>query len=106
MKKLLVIAIVLLAFLVTFGCSLTKTYSYNVGGICVEVVTSDRDVIRAAEYAGYTQSACPSTGIVGICADYTTIGGTSFSAYFYSSSYTAGDAELTCEAISGTWTAN
>lgn len=112
MKKILVLtALIAVASVIFIGCSLfgSKTVAYDVSstsGFCVEITTSNNDIITAAENAGYTEGACSSDDRLGTCADYVAFEGESFSAYFYSTSgLTAETAEMACEMMDGTWTA-
>ena len=100
------LGVVTLFTTILLGCELfavEKTYNYSVMGICVEITTSDSDMKRAAENAGYDEGQCSSNGTVGTCQDYVVVGGESFDAVFYESTYSASIGEYSCELLGGTW---
>ncbi len=107
MKKLLVVMIIMaVATLVVVGCTATKTYSYSTTGVCVEVVTADKDVQNACVTAGYSEGACPTENQLGTCVGYVEIEGQSFDATMYEAIGTAAAAEAACNLMGGTWNAN
>ncbi len=79
-----------------------ETYSYDLDGICVEITTDDPDIKQACLDANYSKGSCSSTGVIGTCEDYSSVGGEDVDAVFYDD-YTVGTAELTCLYLGGSW---
>ena len=108
MKKLLVIAAIAVVTIVVAlsGCAGEKVYSYTESnGICGEVITNDPDVQNYITDTGYTEGSC-DVDSVGTCTISWNTGSFVFEVnYYYPTTFTASEAETSCDILDGTWSA-